>query len=405
MTRSEPSAEDGLFEALGRAAEDLTEEICLACEREIDVYRLWADKGEGDRLRATVRVILDHFAETHGSTELAGDLEQIGAQRASEGLPLEAIPSAWLIISDRVWRWVVAQTAQEPGLDLLALWSRFLEYVGQSVGAIQRSYVRTRSEAFAAEMMMVRATLDRLIDATAPEQTEHELVRIGHPGETFRILLCQHQDPGVDLLSDEHAGFRRLTSRLAGRQGRRQPAWTMWNGLALILLTPDVTPEHVADQLAGASSELRAVLSRSVPTRSLLRPLLMRTVSLLDLTTEDRKLIDVEELTLVEIAATKAAITEDELPTWVRRFFEGDTAHENKWTETLRALVDARLNIQDAASALFVHQNTVYYRLEAIKKHCGVDLRDPSAIADLHLAVHLRETSERWRPFLALAND
>lgn len=400
MTRNLPSAEDRLFAALGRAAPELTEDICLACEREIEAYRVWRDNGEGDRLRASIRVILDHFAGTRGSTALAYSLEEIGALRATQGLPLEAIPSAWLIISDRVWQWVVGQVAQEPDVDLAALWSRFLEYVAQSAGAIQKSYVRTRSEAYAAELMRLRATLDRLIHATAPEQTEQELARIGHVGDTFRLLLCQHNDPAVDLLSDDHSGFRRLTPRLAGRQGGRQPAWTMWNGLALILLTADVTPEHVASHLAAVSQDLRAVLSRAASTRSLIHPLLVQTVSLLDLTSEARPFVNVDDLTLVQIAATKATIAEEEMPIWVRRFFDGDAAHEHKWTETVRALVDAQLNISEAAHALFVHQNTVYYRLDSIRKYCGVDVRDPRAIADLHFAVQLRRTGGRWRSFL-----
>lgn len=401
MTRGNAAAEDCLFTALAVAAPDLTETICQTCERRIEVYRLWRDAGEGDRLRETIRVILDHFAASRGSTQLAHDLEDIGSLRATQGLPLEAIPTAWLIISDQVWQWFVAQSEHKPDVDLPALWTRFQRYVNHSAGAIQASYVRTRSEAFAAEVTVARATLDRLLRATSAEETEQALLRIGHQATTLRLLLCQHRDPAADVLTDGEADFKRVLAWLARATGRRIVPWTVWHGIPFLVLPPEITPQQVAGDLTRTSTDLRAVISRPLSTRSLIRPHLTRTIPLLDLTRDRQPVVDAEELSMVQITAAKSAVVAEEIPAWLQAFFDGDVQHDQKWTETAEALIAANLNVVDAAQALYLHHNTVYYRLESIRKHCGVDLREPAALADLQLAMQLRVTGDRWRLTLA----
>ena len=394
-------AEDRLFAALTEAAPDLTEAICQACERRIEVYRLWRDEGEGHRLRATIRVIIDHFAASRGSTQLAHDLEDIGALRATQGLPVEAIPTAWLIISDQVWEWVVSQTAHEPAVDLSRLWTQFQRYVNESAGAIQDSYVRTRSEAHAAEVMVARATLDRLLRATSPQEAEQQLQQMGHHAPTLRLLLCQHRDPKLDLITDEDAGFKRMLSGLAAQAGRSIVPWTVWHGIPFLILPPDLALRQVTDELARASGDLRAVVSGPIPSRTLIREQLVRTVPLLDLANSGHPVVEAEALTLLQMAAAKSTVTVEEMPVWLRDFFESDHEHERKWTETVQAMVAANLNIAEAAKALFVHQNTIYYRLDAIKKTCGVDIREPAALADVQFALQLQACDHRWRGAVA----
>jgi sugar diacid utilization regulator len=66
-----------------------------------------------------------------------------------------------------------------------------------------------------------------------------------------------------------------------------------------------------------------------------------------------------------------------------------DAARKAALIETLRAYVDARLNITKSAEALFVNPNTVVYRLRRIKEVCGRDPYDPDDLLVLSLALKL----------------
>jgi carbohydrate diacid regulator len=64
--------------------------------------------------------------------------------------------------------------------------------------------------------------------------------------------------------------------------------------------------------------------------------------------------------------------------------------------ETLQVFFDCSLNIQDAAEALYVHRNTMIYRLKRIKELTGYDPQQFKAAAALQMAVWIAtERAER----------
>lgn len=73
----------------------------------------------------------------------------------------------------------------------------------------------------------------------------------------------------------------------------------------------------------------------------------------------------------------------------VRDFLLEDMATNGVFVETLRAYVAANLNAKEAALALHVHANTVYYRLDRIAERTGSDVRSVEDLIDLLLAVRL----------------
>jgi sugar diacid utilization regulator len=66
-----------------------------------------------------------------------------------------------------------------------------------------------------------------------------------------------------------------------------------------------------------------------------------------------------------------------------------DEARRTALVATLRAYLDARLNITKSAEALFVNPNTVVYRLRRIKELCGRDPYDPDDLLVLSLVMKL----------------
>ena len=206
--------------------------------------------------------------------------------------------------------------------------------------------------------------------------------------------MCGHRDPGTDVIADKPGQFRGLLTALSGLSGRRILPWTVWDGMAVIVLSPGVAaPEVLASLVTRLSPEMRVVLSRPSPTRCLIRPLLLQTQPLMTLATDNQPFVDVEHLSLLGIIAAKLAIDLAEMPAWLQRFFEGDKDHHHKWSETVQALLRSNLNVAETAQMLYVHQNTIYYRLDTINKYCGVDIRNPISLADLQVALQLRATA------------
>jgi sugar diacid utilization regulator len=75
----------------------------------------------------------------------------------------------------------------------------------------------------------------------------------------------------------------------------------------------------------------------------------------------------------------------------IRPVIEYDRAHQCSLVTTLRTYLDAGLNLTQTAKALFVHPNTVVYRLRRIRELSGRDPRSPDDVLILSLAIKFDE--------------
>ncbi len=73
----------------------------------------------------------------------------------------------------------------------------------------------------------------------------------------------------------------------------------------------------------------------------------------------------------------------------VRAFLAEDLAGDGVYSRSLEAFIEHDLNAREAARALHVHVNTMYYRLERISERTGCDLRRVDQMIELLLAVRV----------------
>jgi DNA-binding PucR family transcriptional regulator len=71
----------------------------------------------------------------------------------------------------------------------------------------------------------------------------------------------------------------------------------------------------------------------------------------------------------------------------LRPLIDYDATRKGALIDTLRAYLRTRLNITKSAATLYVHPNTVVYRLRKIKEVCGRDPDDPDDLLILSLAL------------------
>lgn len=64
-----------------------------------------------------------------------------------------------------------------------------------------------------------------------------------------------------------------------------------------------------------------------------------------------------------------------------------DSEHETELVQTLEAYLDRGGSLVETAEALYIHRNTLLYRIDRIEELCSLDLRDPLQRLNLHAAI------------------
>jgi DNA-binding CsgD family transcriptional regulator len=116
----------------------------------------------------------------------------------------------------------------------------------------------------------------------------------------------------------------------------------------------------------------------------------------LDLTSPSRALLHFADIDLAEFVihrADKAALRL--IPTWIREAHT--TGREDDLIRTIRAFAECSLNVKETARRLGVHTNTVYFRLNQIKKRTGSDPRNFSTTSILITALRLLDSHSRGK--------
>jgi DNA-binding PucR family transcriptional regulator len=88
------------------------------------------------------------------------------------------------------------------------------------------------------------------------------------------------------------------------------------------------------------------------------------------------------------------AVPERLIPDRVRAFIDEDRDGHGQLIETLREYAACDLNARRAATALFVHRNTVLYRLQRVEELSGLDPHSLPQLVDLMAAVRLTEGAQ-----------
>ena len=79
------------------------------------------------------------------------------------------------------------------------------------------------------------------------------------------------------------------------------------------------------------------------------------------------------------------------IPEWTRHLTADGDAEAAKLSRPIHAFAHCSLNVKQTAGKLGIHTNTVYVRLNRIKKLTGIDPRTFSGISLMVTALHLVE--------------
>jgi PucR C-terminal helix-turn-helix domain/GGDEF-like domain len=319
------------------------------------------------------------------------------ATRRVGRIPLGEFMSAFRLYNEVFWEAVLeTATDDETRAAALTMAEIVMRYINVAATSASEAYVEAESLLQAQGERLRRDLLEDLLAGRAPAPGP----KLGAAREaglepTEPCLLVVARAVGGTL--DEH-GLRSAAASLARARGAAVQPLTVVRQDEIVVATPAKGMD--ATELAAALAAVQARLAEQGTSLAIG----MSTIQPLeDLPAAYREACAAVErlqanggvLALPALRAFEALTmfgheTAGRLVSpEIRRFVEEDVGAGGLLTTTLLEYVAADLNATVAAERLYVHVNTVRYRLRKIAERTGCDLRRLSEILDLLIAVHI----------------
>lgn len=378
---------DEMAEALRAVLPRMAERTVTAVTVEVPSYTRAFSGPMGQTIENAVQMALGAFlrlaVRSHDSdpsatlTPALDGAYELGRGEARQGRTMDALLSAYRVGARVAWR-ELSSTAVAAGLDAETV-ARFAELVFAFIDELSASSVAGHTDELATTGRVRQRYLDRLakqliagaaIDALRASAEEADW----HPPETLTaILVAEAQTRGLA------ARFGQSTLQLS----EDLPGVEQAESLA-VLLVPDLDGRH-RGQLRSALQGRRAVVGPARPW-ALVESSYRRALRARQLVV-DEEIVDTEEH-LVELVLTADLDAAADL----RRRALAPLADlrpttADRLAETLRSWLLHRGQRDAVAAELFVHAQTVRYRMTQLRELYGDRLDDPRMILELTVAL------------------
>ena len=359
----------------------VAEKTVAAVIDEVPSYQDALSGSMGENIRTAVQLALGGFislaAGTRGAdprTPTAPAVEgayQLGRGEARSGRSADALLAAFRIGARVAWR-EMSSTAVRNGVEADTL-AAFAELVFAYIDELSAASVAGHNDEVATTGRVRQRLLERvahhLMTGAKADTVLAAAERVGWEPPTTLTAVAVPEAQARPLLGQLPAGTLHVADELSGLEER------------IVLLVPDAHDRGRA-RLVRAAAERGAVVGPARPwleARSsvdrLLRGLALglerdteEHLSTLVLTADPDALRDLREQALAPLAGLRPATAE-------------------KLADTLRAWLLHHGRREDVAAALFVHPQTVRYRMGQVRELYGDRLDDPATILDLTLAL------------------
>ncbi|MFC8265971.1 PucR family transcriptional regulator [Streptomyces cinereoruber] len=375
----------GVAAALHARLPELAGRMALRIRSEVDAYK---DESlvSPDAVRRSCAANAD-FVLTHLRRKDAPDAEaarETGRARAEQGVPLADTLRAYRIGSELLWTEILAEARTRPEVsdDLLVSESAdFWALFGLYAEAVAVAYRETAAELTSRGQARRSALAEALFTGVITDHTLWEAAReLGLPEQgPYAVAVAEAGAPGEEPLAGVEAALLRADLPSAWR------------------LLPDRQLGLIALPTAAAEDTCLRVLRRSrarvgfspcFPSlRSVPQNLRFARLALSGLpgTGPGVARFDDDPLAMVVAAAPAEAARLVEVT--LRPVLDLPAAERSRLLRTLEQWFASGGSADAAARGLFVHPNTVRYRLRRIEELTGRSLSDPRTTADVGAAL------------------
>ena len=391
-----------VLEALELREDELAEAMLGAILGEIGSY----DRPSGEALMADVRehcrlhvdlLMRSLRAQRDADRADLSFARDAAARRVHQGIPLDGLLQAFRVGHRTLWHAIVDEASGSPaGREAaIALAGAAMEYIDLASTHVAEAYLRESGQLAELVQRRRRDLLENLLAGRLPDDAETETIAPGLERDTDLLVAVASLEAAA--AADDRALAQAAESIAASigsralvvvRQdevaavlplGGKSPAAI---GVALDVARAGAEREHGIHLLIGVSGVCRGLaevgqryleahqaLRRSNPDRPI--------VSLSELSPFEHLVASTDRSTRTSIAMEAASLTEN----------------ATSLMETLRAYLDSDLDVARTAEALYVHPNTVRYRLRRISEVTGLDTQSFSGLVDLLTIARLSESA------------
>jgi hypothetical protein len=372
---------------------------------ELPAYASNPDTALAEEIAVQVSSHIDAFVRCarEGSAPGADGLPFIGAtvdRRIDQGIPAEQILAAYRVGHRVLWA-IIEQASERVGADegvVASLALPMMRYIEAAWSEVAKSYIRAEQR--------LASDLDRgqsrLVEALIEGRVSPEGVRLqagGFPvGEHDRYLVATlHGFPDHSA-----AALRTAARRLAElREARASIVHVRDDDLiALVALARDdaaAASEAIARELRAAADKLgcRPALGIGLPAHGPAQVReCYREARAAAVAAGAGKTLALAQMPLVDrltVLLSSGAVPERLIPERVRAFIAEDRERQGELLATLREYAACNLNASRAATALFVHRNTVVYRLQRVAELTGLDPHSMPELLELLTAARMTQ--------------
>lgn len=381
----DPATVAALRERLPVVADD----IVAAIMAEVPSYAGALTGRRGANIRLAVQTALDNFlALAGGSVEQSTDLGAgadaafaLGRGEAANGRSMEALLAAYRVGARVAWRgWSSVAVASGLHAETMA---KFAELVFAFIDELSATSAAGHAEALATQDRARQRQLERLgrslLDGASDDVLLAESERTGWtpPSMLVAVLLAAGRAHAVRQLLDPDTLL--LTENL--------PSTLPESDSTAVLLVPadqDASRAHLLQLLRG----VHAVVGPARPWRQV-RASFARAVRAVEMVPATGEPVDTEHC-LVELVLTADSEAYHDLrERALAPLAELPPATVTRLTDTLRSWLLHQGRRDAVAEDLFVHPQTVRYRMSQLREHYGDALADPRQVLELTVALAL----------------
>lgn len=339
------------------------------------------------------RVVLWHINAIWSSVSTSRPTETTmssvnGQDRARAGIPLSALMDAYNIGFQAQWDRLSELAGRDGtgGPATMAAAAYLVKAYDQTMHAMMRAYRdQMRSQIRSEEQrraVLVQALLEGTLDSTTLWEAA-DLLRLPHSG-TYVVIAAHVRDVGQHALPEIESGLGELGI---------DSAWRLMHDMEVGVAS--LPRPHQLDGLVAALTAGNGRVGVSPPyddLRATAQALRLARIALRGSVARRQVVVFGQDP-----LTSAAAIDQEIMPRIARGVFAGlddlPAADRATLLATFGAWLDNAGSAEATAKQLYVHPNTVRYRLRRLEERTGRTLSDPRRLAELSLAyeIELRE--------------
>lgn len=378
---------------------EVAEEMVMAITREVPHY---SHLTRSDALFADIREHCDGHTQAFLSSFLSGtppeDLdigfaEDAVTRRVRRGVPLGPVLHSFRVGHQAIWQRILRAAEQlEAGRTAAVLLVEpSIHYTDAMSTLVADVYVREQQQALTAADRLRRDVLELLLtDAARGLQAARGAGIALDPDATHHVLTAT-----VGAVEDPHA-LQALEDAVTHAFATDLVLAVVRHRGVTALLRGD--GEHAAERaeaaipLSADQGATAAAFGIGLPARSLaeLGRAHEQAAIALGLATETRPVVALADVSVTDyLIASADHVARSMIPEGVRALAQSKRASDMALVHTLQVYLTAGLNVQQAATMLPAHPNTVHHRLRRLAERTGYDTHDAEQLLRLSIELQL----------------